>query len=446
VPANARNPADFSDRLAYFAVLRTTEQTASGKDKDEFHFSEPTEDFLARRNSAPRASYGASFAIFSGTPPRDVRVRYTDPDTPASQEVAGQPNLLRGTEILEVDGVDVVNSNSQADIDTLNNGLFPANAGEMHAFEVRDPGSASTRTIMMTSENLSSKPVNRTRIIDTASGKAGYILFNTFSPFASEKEIADAIGALDAAGASDLVLDLRYNGGGLLAVASQLSYMIAGDARTDGKTFEQLRFNDDAGNLNPVTGQINEPVPFFSEGLGFSLAAGTPLQSLDLNRVFILSTDRTCSASEAVINGLRGIDVEVILIGATTCGKPYGFFPTDNCGETYSTIQFQGVNDKGFGDYADGFVPQNASAVFGVRLAGCAVADDFGNELGDESEDLLAAALSYRETGACPSGASSSAVASIKTKKAASSAPGGYVLSSPGEHLFETNRDMRMPD
>lgn len=441
-----RNPADFNDRLSYFAVLRTTEKTASGKDKDDFHFSEPTEDFLASRNSTPRASYGASFLILSGTPPRDVRVRYTDPDTPASQEIAGQPNLMRGTEILEVDGVDVVNSNTQAAIDTLNDGLFPANAGEMHTFKVRDPGSASMRTIMMTSENLSSKPVNRTRIIDTASGKVGYILFNTFSPFASEEEIADAISAMKTDGVSDLILDLRYNGGGLLAVASQLSYMIAGDAQTSGKIFERLRFNDDAGNLNPVTGQVNQPVPFFNQGLGFSLAAGTPLQSLDLNRVFILSTDRTCSASEAVINGLRGIDVEVILIGAVTCGKPFGFFPTDNCGVTYSTIQFQGVNDKGFGDYADGFVPMNDGAAFGVRLAGCSVADDFANELGDESEGLLSAALSYRETGICPSGASTSHAAGVKAKKAAVSAGEEFDLSPPREDIFRTNRDMKMPD
>jgi hypothetical protein len=54
---------------------------------------------------------------------------------------------------------------------------------------------------------------------------------------------------------------------------------------------------------------------------------------------------------------LRGIDVEVVQIGSPTCGKPYGFYPTDNCGTTYFTIQFQGVNNKGFGDFADGFIP-----------------------------------------------------------------------------------------
>ena len=66
------------------------------------------------------------------------------------------------------------------------------------------------------------------------------------------------------------------------------------------------------------------------------------MPALDLERVFVLTTASTCSASEAIINSLRGINVEVIQIGSTTCGKPYGFYPQDNCGTTYFTIQFAG--------------------------------------------------------------------------------------------------------
>ncbi|GAB4517181.1 MAG: S41 family peptidase [Amphiplicatus sp.] len=432
-----RNPVDFDDRLEYFALLRTFATTPSGRDKDEFHFTIPTEEFLRQRNSTPRAEYGAEFIIFSAAPPRDVRVLYTEPGSPAAENVGGQINLPRGTRILEVDGVDLVNANTQAEIDILNNGLFPATAGEQHAFVVQDAGASSSRTVTLTSANIAPKPVNLTRVIDTPSGKVGYMLLTTFSPFASEKDIADAISAMKADGIGDLVLDLRYNGGGLLAVASQLGYMIAGDARTSGRVFERLRFNDDAGAFNPVTGALNEPVPFFDTGLGFSLPDGTALQSLDLSRVFILSTEQTCSASEAVLNALRGIDVEVVLIGGTTCGKPYGFFPQDNCGVTYFTIQFQGVNDKGFGDYADGFSPENSSAAFAVKVPGCAVSDDLGSALGDENEPMFATALAYRETGSCPT----SAVA-----LSASSASVRPPPAIPGRGVFETNRDMRMPN
>jgi len=434
------DPAAFNDRLVYFDRLKTSAVEPSGEDRDDFHFSQPTEDFLEQRNSAPSASYGVSYAAIATTPPRDFRVRYTDPGTPASAEVGGLINFVRGAQILTVDGVDLINASSDAAVDALNAGLFPETAGETHTFEVLDPGAASSRTITLVSENLSSDPVNTVEVINTSLGSVGYVLFNTFSPFSSEEEIVNAMEQLQAANVNDLVLDLRYNGGGLLAIAAQLSYMIAGPSFTTGRTFENLRFNDDAGGVNPVTGETNNAIPFYSTTLGFSLPSGQSLPVLDINRVFVLSTESTCSASEAVINGLQGVDFEVILIGDITCGKPYGFYPADNCGETYYTIQFQGVNDKGFGGYSDGFVPSDNASPFGVITDGCSVVDDLQGTLGDESEALLAAALSYRETGSCPLVTTTSPV----TSQASVSAK-GPALELP-VNIPASNRDMRMPE
>jgi len=96
--------------------------------------------------------------------------------------------------------------------------------------------------------------------------------------------------------------------------------------------------------------------------------------------------------------------VEVILIGEPTGGKPYGFYPTDNCGTTYFSIQFRGVNNAGFGDYADGFIPTTTPAA-AFEVQGCRVADDFSRPLGDPGEALLATALGYissNECGAAP--------------------------------------------
>ncbi len=438
-----QDPNTFTDRLAYFAELRTNATTASGEDKDDFHFSQSTEDFLEQRNSAPRSGYGARFIAFSTSTPRDYRVQYTEPNSPASNPVNGQIPFPRGTRILEVDGIDLVNGGaSQAELDTLNDGLFPATAGESHDFRVRDVD-GTERSFSLTSQDIAQAPVNRTSTIDTANGKVGYILFNTFSPFSSEEAIATAISDMSAAGIDDLVLDLRYNGGGLLAVAAQLSYMIAGDNATNGKTFEQLQFNANAGGRNPVTGDSNGPIPFIDEGVGFSLTNGQPLDSLDLPRVFILSTGRTCSASEAVINGLRGIDVEIVLIGSITCGKPYGFYPTDNCGETYYTIQFRGVNEKNFGDYSDGFVPMNSTFNFGERVSGCVVPDDYSKELGDETEGLLAAALQYRIDGTCPT-VSATSKPSAKTVFNQAGKPSVATTELDAlEGFLASNRDMR---
>ncbi len=433
------NPASVTRTTDYFAILKTLFKTASGKDKDNFHFSEATADYLARRNSSASASYGADFAVLSATVPRDVRVTFTEPGSPAEDLDGGQKKLVRGTQVLSVNGVDLVNGGTtQAQVDTLNNGLFPTAVGVTTTFVVRDPGATATRTITLTSKNLVSKPVNRTRIVTDGSGnKVGYILFNTFSPYSSESDIVAAMQSMRDSGVKDLVLDLRYNGGGLLAVASELSYMVAGDTRTSGKTFEKLKFNAAAGTRDPVTGEANTPTPFYSSGVGFTVTTGTTLPSLNLPRVFVLSTDNTCSASEAVINGLRGIGVDVVLIGGKTCGKPYGFYPQDNCGQTYYSIQFQGVNDAGFGDYADGFTPANSTDTYGVKIPGCVVADDYNHELGDANENLLKAALTYSATAACP------ATTTIAARGAAAkTSTTSLAIKKPEPWIMEVNQDL----
>ncbi len=388
-----QNPALFST-ADYFTQLKTTQTTASGNLKDNFHFSIPTDEWLQQNQAGVSAGYGMRLAIIAATPPREVRIAFVEPGAPASA------NLARGMEIIEVDGVDVVNDGSQQDVDTINAALFPSDTGQTHNFKARKLDN-SIIEFSMTSAAITTLPVQNVTTIDTASGKVGYMLFNTHIQTA-EEGLLDAMTQLANAGVQDLVLDLRYNGGGLLAIASQLAYMIAGSSSTNGKTFDSLTFNNKHPSINPVTGQALTPTPFINTTVGFSVAAGQALPSLNLNRVFILSTGGTCSASEAIINGLRGVDIEVILIGSTTCGKPYGFFPTDNCGTTYFTIQFRGENDKGFGDYADGFSPANTAGTVGELVTGCSVADDFSHSLGDPQEAQLAAALGYRNSSTCP--------------------------------------------
>ncbi|MET1254398.1 S41 family peptidase [Aliikangiella maris] len=393
-----QDPADFSNTESYFNVLKTTALSPSGNNKDKFHFTYDSEEWEQLSQSGQSAGYGAEWTIVASAPPRKILVAFTEENAPASQAGA---NLERGTEILMIDNIDVINADDQASVNIINAGLFPANEGETHTFVVRDAGASTNRTVTMTSAIITSAPVRQTATIDTNNGKVGYLLFNAHIATA-EEGLVDAINQLQQDNIDDLVLDLRYNGGGLLAIASQLSYMIAGANATNNKVFEEIRFNDKHTSTNPVTGRALAPTPFYNTTLGFSLTQGQSLPTLNLSRVFILSTDDTCSASESIINALRGIDVEVILIGSTTCGKPYGFYPTDNCGTTYFTIQFRGENDKGFGDYSDGFSPVNTAGTVGEVVNGCSIADDFNHLLGNPQESLLSAALTYRETGSCP--------------------------------------------
>jgi hypothetical protein len=188
----------------------------------------------------------------------------------------------------------------------------------------------------------------------------------------------------------------------LLDIASELAYMIAGPGPTAGEPFDQQVFSDKYPNTNPVTGLPITPTPFHTTAQGFSTTAGTALPYLGLPRVFVLTGPNTCSASEAIINGLNGVNVQVIQVGSTTCGKPYGFYPQDNCGTTYFSIQFQGDNAKAFGNYPDGFSPQNSTALTSAVLPGCSVADDFSHGLGNPAEGRFAAALNYAAGQSCP--------------------------------------------
>ena len=377
----------------YFEEMKTFERTESGNPKDKFHFSIPTDEWIALSQGGVLAGYGAEFKIISGSPPRQVVVAYTEPNSPATSDAV---NLIRGAEILEIDGVDVINSN---DIDTLNNGLFP-NLGETHSFLVRNNPESSSRSITITAEEIASTPVQNLSFLETDSGLVGYFTFNNhIAP--AEELLIEAIEEIREQNIADLVIDLRYNGGGFLAIANELASMIAGDAAV-GQVFEELEFNDKHTEFNPVTGERILPKEFLTVSQGFSVPEGNPLPTLGLQRVFIISGAGTCSASESIINGLRGIDVEVILIGNTTCGKPFGFYAFDNCGTTYFSIQFKGKNHKGFGDYSDGFSPNNLSSEPGVPIEGCLVPDDFDHRLGNPNEARLKAVLDYRETNTCP--------------------------------------------
>ncbi|MBV36751.1 MAG: peptidase [Rickettsiales bacterium] len=391
-----QNPANFGLPTEYFDVLKTTATTNSGNNKDNFHFFMDTDDYQQQASTGASSGYGFRIKLVSSAPPRQIFIAYTEPNSPASAE-----GITRGAEIIEIDGAAVVDG----DANILNAGLFPAEEGETHEFVIRDLGSNTNRTVSLTSAIVTSDPVQNEQIFNTASGDVGYMQFNTFGTRIAEQELIDAFVNFSNQGVQDLVVDLRYNGGGFLFISSQLAYMVAGDAQTSGRVFEETVWNDQHPNFNPVTGEALQPTPFYSTTSSEATAPGGVLPSLNLNRVFVLSMPGTCSASEAFINGLRGIDVEVILIGDTTCGKPYGFYPTDNCGTTYFTIQFSGENDKGFGEYADGFVPSSTDNGQDF-VKGCVVEDDFNHLLGDPDEALLAAALEYQATGACPAGTS----------------------------------------
>jgi hypothetical protein len=229
-----------------------------------------------------------------------------------------------------------------------------------------------------------------TNVFTTTGGrKVGYILFNDHD-FGAQDDLITAFRQIQPQGVQDLVLDLRNNSGGFLYVAATAASMITGPA-SEGRVFEQLRYNKKRTEDSAAsTLRFSSRVQF--EDTSRQYPVGTELPQLSLPRVFVITTGRTCSASESIINSLRGIGVQVIRIGTTTCGKPYGFRQKNNCNYAFFPIEFQGTNALGFGDYTTGFQPM------------CNIAENRTVAAGSADDPLLNGAKFYIDNNSCPAG------------------------------------------
>ncbi|MFM2066535.1 MAG: hypothetical protein RLZZ584_1444 [Pseudomonadota bacterium] len=294
--------------------------------------------------------------------PLPLRVRHVSPGSPAA--AAG---LVRGTIIDSIDGTDAAVLKASGDFSVLS----PRQAGTTLALVVRASAAAAPASASLAATVHDVAPVGAPQVLTSPLGrKVGYVHDLAFIHGAGAA-LADAFVRFKAAGVQDLVLDLRYNTDGLLHQSRDVASAVGGAAIT-GRVYAHLAYNSRHGAADT----------------DLHFLAG-PLSALDLTRVYVLSGVRTCSAAEALINGLAP-HLQVVQIGATTCGKPYGSNPVQACGRTYTAVNFALGNSAGSGGYTGGLAPA------------CAVADDFDHALGAPDEALTAAALQHVDTGACP--------------------------------------------
>ncbi len=242
----------------------------------------------------------------------------------------------------------------------------------------------------LTPRIIDEDPVGAATSFTVNDRRVGYVAFESHYGDAQDQLIAAAFDAQALGGVQDLVVDLRYNSGGFLYIAASLASMIAPTTQVQQRP-DFVRFIPNARQLAaaPYSAIEFSPSVWYAPP-GARYPRGRLLPQLNLNRLYVLTTGSTCSASESLINGLRGVGVQVHVIGNTTCGKPYGMAREDNCGSAFYPVEFRGENNLGLANFTNGFAPT------------CTVADDLDNARGNPNEAMLAAALTHIRTGSCP--------------------------------------------
>jgi len=302
-------------------------------------------------------------------------VRYVMPGSDASTK-----DIKRGDIFYAVNGTALTGSNYYDLL--VNQNFYTLNMAEYDGGNI----TPNDKTVALTKTQYSENPVLVAKTITAGSHTIGYLMYNGFySNY--DTQLNDAFGQFAAAGVTDLVLDLRYNGGGSVRTATYLGSMITG--QFNGQIFCKEQWNS---KLQAYY-ESNNPESLVNK-FSSTLSNGSSINSLRLNKVYIIATGSTASASELVINGLKPY-IEVQQIGKTTVGKNVGSitlydspdFSAKNRNGSHryamQPIVFRIANKNDFGDYASGIKPN-------VELG-----ESFDNMgmLGNETEPLLAEAI-----------------------------------------------------
>lgn len=281
----------------------------------------------------------------------DLRVRLVEPNAPA-----GQAGIHRGWRITSINGNSNINiANADYIVDAVYNSTSSS-------FTFQKPTGNSV-TITLQAGHYSEKPVYLDTVYNFGDKRIGYLVFNSFlgNINSISSEFQRVFNRFANQQVTDVVVDLRYNGGGYVALAEQLgNYLVKSSA--NGRLMMTQMYNSQ-------NSQFNETINFRKTG------------SLNLDDIYFIVGRSTASASELLINNLKPY-MDVKLIGASaTHGKPVGFFPIP-FGDWYIfPVSFKTVNGTGEGNYYNG-IPVNAS-----------IADGLDKDWGDPDEASLASAV-----------------------------------------------------
>ncbi|MHB8424995.1 MAG: S41 family peptidase [Gammaproteobacteria bacterium] len=342
-PAAYSNTTDFLDALLYQPL-------------DRFSFITTQAANTAFYSAGQYVGIGISEEVVNGN---QLQLTQVYPASPAAN--AG---MARGDFILSINGTAVATLIADGQLATA---FGPAQPGVQVSLQFQPPG-GSARTVTLTKTVVTQPNVSLVQTFNAGGRTVGYFLFQNFiTP--SFDELNQAFAQLQSAGANELIIDERYNGGGLLSVAQYLGPLIVGNGDA-GQVFAKLNYN------NQHTDQDQ------------TLAFDNVSNALNLNRVVIITTNATASASELLINALKPY-IDVVTVGSTTFGKPVGENGFDFCSNVLYPMTFDMTNAAGYGGYFNGLAPT------------CPAVDDLNQPLGSSNETSLATALYYIANGNC---------------------------------------------
>ena len=287
----------------------------------------------------------------------DLRVRLVEPNSPA-----GLAGVHRSWRVISING----NSNmTAANSSFIINATSNSTSGAF-TFQKSD---GVTIALNLNAANYTKKPVYMDTVYQVNGKRIGYLVFNSFLGNINNinSEFQRVFNRFANAQVTDVVVDLRYNGGGYVSLAEQLSNYLVRSSANGSLMMTQLYNNQNSQN--------NEVTNFRKAG------------SVSVDDVYFIVGRGTASASELLINNLKPY-MDVKLIGPTpTHGKPVGFFPIP-VGDWYIfPVSFRTTNKNGEGNYFNG-MPVNAQ-----------IADGLDKDWGDTNETSLASAIRNITTG-----------------------------------------------
>ncbi|RZL53535.1 MAG: peptidase S41 [Sphingomonas sp.] len=374
------DPTPYASVDTYLDALTATARS-QGKDR-HFTYLTSIKEEDAYYSSGSTAGFGWRFGLTA-----DGHLYVTEAFEGAPGLAAG---VDRGAEIVAI-GTSASNLQTVASLfqsDTtgaaLNTALGPDSAGTTRYFQVKD--GSGTRTVAVAKSDFTLDPVSSrygAQIITDGGQRYGYVNLRTFITTA-DTALRTAFARFKSAGVTNIIVDLRYNGGGLLSTAELLTNLL-GANRSTGDVMSYTSFRPEKASNNETT--------YFAP----------QAQSVAATRIAFIGTGGTASASEYVINAyLPYLHANAALIGTNTYGKPVGQIPLDKtaCDDRLRVIAFALQNSARQGAYYGGLAA-SSNGVPSSLEASCRASDDIAYPMGDPREASTRSALDFLQGKSC---------------------------------------------